>query len=58
MKGTVAEEIVVSQPLVERSTNEKMIVEGTIKAAATDIRYFARSNFCGSLIHKKRFGLI
>ena len=30
MEGTVAKEIVVKGPLVERSVNEKTVVEGTI----------------------------
>ena len=29
-----------------------------LKAAATDMRYFATSKFFGSLVHKKNFGLI
>ena len=29
-----------------------------VKAAATDKRYFARSNFFGCVVHKKNFGLI
>ena len=29
-----------------------------IKGAATDIRYFARSKFSRSLVHKKSFSLI
>ena len=29
-----------------------------IKVAATDMRYFAKSKFFGSLVHKKNFGLI
>ena len=29
-----------------------------IKVAAADVRYIARSKFFGSLVHKKRFGLI
>ena len=27
------------------------------KAAATDMRHFARSKFSGSLVHKNKFGL-
>ena len=29
-----------------------------ITKAATDMRYFVRSNFLGSLVYKKEFGLI
>ena len=29
-----------------------------LKVAATDMRYFARNKFFGSLVHKKNFGLI
>ena len=29
-----------------------------LKAAATDMRYFARSKFSRSLVHKKNFSLI
>ena len=29
-----------------------------LKAAATDIRYFARSKFLKSLVHKKHFGWV
>ena len=29
-----------------------------LKAAATDMRYFARSKFLGSLVHKENFGMI
>ena len=29
-----------------------------VKAAATDKRYFVRSNFFGCVVHKKNFGLI
>ena len=29
-----------------------------LKAAAAGMRYFARSNFMGSLVHKDIFGLI
>ena len=29
-----------------------------LKVAATDMRYFARSNFSRSLVHKKNFSLI
>ena len=29
-----------------------------VKAAATDMRYFARSKFSKSLVHKKNFSLI
>ena len=29
-----------------------------IKAAAADMRHFARSKFFGSLVHKKNFGLL
>ena len=29
-----------------------------VKAAAKDMRYFARSKFSKSLVHKKNFGLI
>ena len=30
MKGTVTEEIVVDEPLVEKSANEKSVAEGTV----------------------------
>ena len=29
-----------------------------VRGAATDMRYFARSKFCRSLVHKKKFSLI
>ena len=29
-----------------------------VKVAATDMRYFARSKFSASLVHKKKLGLI
>ena len=32
--------------------------ENNVKVAATDMRYFAKSTFFGSLAHKKNFGLI
>ena len=33
-------------------------VASIFKAAATDMRYFARSKFSRSLVHKKNFSLI
>ena len=43
----------------EPSQTSKMEIFGkTVKAAATDMRYFARSKFSRSLVHKKKISLI
>ena len=40
------------------NTNKSIFVYTSVKGAATDMRYFARSKFSRSLVHKKNFSLI
>ena len=42
----------------EYKITKKSLIAKNIKVAATDMRYFARCKFFGSLVHKKNFGLI
>ena len=43
--------------LCNSNTSPKWQHGGMVKSTATDMRYFARSKFFGSLVHKKNFGL-
>ena len=42
----------------EYKITKKPLIAKNIKVAATDMRYFVRCKFFGSLVHKKNFGLI
>ena len=49
--------VVVSQHIL-RSNIWHTLSSGTFKAAGTNMGYFEKSEFFGSLVHKKNFGLI
>ena len=52
--GNIIPKLIGKSPL-SASQKDSILLPEAIKAAATDMRYFARSEFSRSLVHKKKF---